>query len=599
MTEATTATHAEPDTLASSSVEQRRRSGKAALKDLLRPVSKHIMVGRILAGASGIIAIAPYIALVELGTLLLRAHDSGQAPDGDEVGTVTRWLIGSFVLQLMTYAIALLITHAADLRLSEILRTRIITRVSHAPLSWFSSTTSGRIRKAIQDDTKTVHSLVAHAPVETTAAVVTPLALAVYAFVVDWRLGLLAIATLPVFLGVQAWGMRGMSSKTTEMDERLGRVSSTAVEFADGIAVVKAFGQVGKAHARFSRAAREFADFYHAWVGPMLRQAAVASSFISVPIMVLINMGVGSLLVRGGHVEPVDVLTTTLIALVLPATVQVVSKSAWSYQLAGGAALRIAESLSAQTLPPAREAHSPASHQVEFEDVGFSYGTNRALDGVSAVLRPGTVTALVGQSGSGKSTLATMLARFQDPDQGAVRVGGVDLRDMEAQELYRAVSFVLQDPQLLRVSLRDNIRLARPDADDAQVMAAARAANIDQEIEALPDGLDTIFDEGTSLSGGQAQRVAIARAILADTPILILDEALTATDADAEAQIQAALNVLVVGRTVLVIAHRPEAVRGVDQVLCMRQGAVVARLDGSEVTDAALEGLMAWGAQHD
>jgi ATP-binding cassette subfamily B protein len=189
------------------------------------------------------------------------------------------------------------------------------------------------------------------------------------------------------------------------------------------------------------------------------------------------------------------------------------------------------------------------------------------------------VTALVGASGSGKSTLAVLAARFMDPDRGRVLLGGRDVRDIPADQLYRTVSFVLQNPQLLRMSLRDNIRLAQPRATDDQVWAAAQSACIADEIRALPDGLDTVWGEGARLSGGQEQRIAIARALVADAPVLVLDEATAATDPDSEAEIQRALSALVVGRTVLVIAHRVESVLGCDRLAVLRDGRVVSVLD--------------------
>ena len=233
---------------------------------------------------------------------------------------------------------------------------------------------------------------------------------------------------------------------------------------------------------------------------------------------------------------------------------------------------------------------------MRFEDVSVSYGDddNMAVDHVDLTCPEGTVTALVGPSGSGKSTLATMLARFTDPDSGRVLIGDVDIRELTTAQLYRQVSFVLQNPKLLQLSIRDNIRLAVPGATDDEVWAAARSARIETELRTLPDGLDTVIggEDGTRVSGGQAQRIAIARALLADTPILILDEAMAATDPDAESEIQLALNELVAGRTVLVIAHRPESVRGADQIVRLDSGRVTARITGDEVTDTAIDALM-------
>ncbi|QTH59793.1 ABC transporter ATP-binding protein [Corynebacterium hindlerae] len=539
------------------------KAGQAALKKLLAPVQPTIYFGQLLALISSLLAVAPYVTLVALGSALFDG-------DTDRAKTIAKWLILAFLGQLGCYFLALLITHLADVKLVGIIRRRITNTISRAPLSWFSQTNSGKVRKAIEDDTLTLHTLVAHAPVERVAAIATPLSLLVYAFILDWRLGLLSIATVPIYLAIQAYSMKDMGAKTAEMDGYLAKVSATAVEFAEGISVVKAFGTVGKAHARYLDAAARFADFYYEWVKPLLRVSAISESVIAVPVLLLINVGGGSLLVATGEVTVAEVIATTLIALVIPGTIQTVGMMMWSYQLAGNAALRLEEVMNISPVAEGTVELDPSKRDktVEFHEVSFGYDpTTPVLQDFTATLQPGTVTALIGPSGSGKSTAATMLARFQDPDSGKVTIDGVDIRELTFDSLYRTVAFVLQDPQLLRMSIRDNIRLARPEVTDEHIWEAAQAAHIAEDIRALPAGLDTIVGEDTSLSGGQQQRISIARAIVADTPILILDEATASTDPDCEAEIQAALTELVAGKTVLVIAHKPESIRGVDQII--------------------------------
>ncbi len=542
---------------------KKHRAGRNALHKLLAPVQPIIYVGQFLALISSVLAVAPYVALVALGHALFN-HDIGRAT------TIIQWLIMAFLSQLTLYFVALLITHFADAKLVGINRRQIVASISRAPLSWFNQTNSGKVRKAIEDDTLTLHTLIAHAPVERVAAVVTPLTMLIYAFILDWRLGLLSIATIPIYLSIQAYSMRNMGTKTAQLDDYLGQVSATAVEFADGISVVKAFGTVGKAHERYREAAARFADFYYEWVRPLLRVSAVSESSIAIPVLLLINIGGGSLLIAAGEVAVEEVVAATLIALVLPGTVQTIGMMLWSYQLAGNAALRLSEVM---TIPPVVEGNielDPTVREVsvEYHNVSFSYGPGTpVLRDFSARLAPGTVTALIGPSGSGKSTAATMLSRFQDPDTGTITINEVDIRGLTFSSLYSTVAFVLQDPYLLRMSIRDNICLARPDASDEEVWKAAEAAHVADEIRALPRGLETVVGVDTALSGGQRQRVSIARAILTDAPILILDEATTSTDPDCEADIQAALNELVVGKTVLVIAHKPESIRGADQII--------------------------------
>lgn len=562
-----------------------KRANNAALAQLLKPVRWRLRVGRILAALSGIIAVAPYVALVRLGDILLDAYAAGQLPAGQDVRPVIFFLVGAFATRLTLYFIALGITHFADVRLGAQIRGQLIDSLSRAPLSWFSATTSGRVRKAVQDDIQTLHTLVAHAPVESTAAMVMPFAMLGYVFVIDWRLGLLALATLPIYIGAYAWMMRGMGVKTAEMEARLAQVSSRMVEFVSGITVVKAFGTVGRAHGRYIKAAEDFSTFYTNWCQPMLKGNAIASAFVSVPILLLVNLAGGSLMVQAGWVGPAEVLAAALIALVVPAAVQTMGNTAWAYELAGASAARIIALTRTGTLdqPEASEALTPRDDTVVFDNVTYSYGETLAVEGVSLTLEPGTVTALIGPSGSGKSTLATMVARFADPDVGQVRLGGVDLRDISSAELYRRVAFVLQDPQLLRISIRDNITLARPAASDEQVRKAAADAQILTEIEALDKGFDTVIGIDTQLSGGQQQRIAIARALLADAPVLILDEATAFTDPESETQIQEALSRLAEGRTVLVIAHRIGSIAGADQIVVLERGRVVARGNHAEL----------------
>ena len=544
-----------------------------------------LRIGQVLVLLSGILAVAPYLALVRLGDILLDAYNAGAAPDPQRVRTVVMMLISAYSARLLLYMVALLITHMADLALRDQMRRDIVQRISRAPLAWFTTSTSGRIRKAVQDDTTIVHTVIAHGPVEQLNAVVTPLALVACAFWIDWHLALLALSTLLLYVLTYSFSMRGMNEKTVEMDRKLAAVSSTMVEFVSGIGVVKAFGRVGRAHAAYLNAADDFSAFYRAWAMPLVTMTCLSFTWVSVPVLLLVNLGGGALLISAGLVTLPEVLATTLIALVLPGALLTVASISWSYQMAGAAALRLCEVIDTPVLPTAEESRRPERARVEIDRVSFSYGDTLAVDEASLTLEPGTVTALLGPSGSGKSTLATLIARFADPDSGAVRVGGVDLRDMDEETLYSTVSFVLQDAQLLGATVRENIALGRPDADLEQVRDAARVAHVDEEIMALPDGYDTVLGRDTALSGGQEQRIAIARAVLLDTPVLLLDEATAMADPESEAEIQEALSALVKGRTVLVIAHRPAAVRGAHRIAVMERGRVVAAGSHEELLD--------------
>ena len=564
---------------------QRSREGQAAIARLGAPVRTRLRIGQILVLLSAVLAVAPYIALVQLGDILLRAHRAGLSPDPRQVSGAVMVLVSAYSTRLLLYFLALLITHLADLSLRDRLRRDIVARISHAPLSWFTASTSGRLRKAVQDDTTLVHTVIAHGPVERLNAIVTPLALLGCAFWIDWRLALLAVSTLILYVLTYSVSMRGMNEKTVEMDRKLAAISSSMVEFVSGIGVVKAFGRVGRAHSAYLAAADEFSAFYRAWAMPLVTVTCLSFTWVSIPVLLLVNLGGGALLIHTGAVTLPQVLATTLVALVLPAALITIASISWSYQLAGAAALRLCEVLDTPVLPATDRPERPRTALVEIDHVSFSYGEVLAVDDACLTLEPGTVTALLGPSGSGKSTLATLIARFADPDAGAVRIGGVDLRDMDESTLYSTVSFVLQDAQLLATTVRENIALGHPEADLAQVRAAARVARIHEEIMALPQGYDTVLGQDTALSGGQEQRIAIARAILLDTPVIVLDEATAMADPESEAEIQQALSALVKDRTVLVIAHRPAAVRGADRIAVMDGGRIVAAGSHDDLAD--------------
>ncbi|USR78927.1 ABC transporter ATP-binding protein [Arcanobacterium pinnipediorum] len=577
--------------------KEKDKAGKLAFNDLLKPISARIMVARILAVASALLSVGPYIVLVELSGILLHAWREDLTPDPVEVRNALTVLIWLFLAKLALYFLALTVTHFADIRLRTILQERIAQRISRAPLSWFSKTNSGLVRKAIQDDPADIHTVVAHAPVDNTIAILSPVALLGYAFYLNWLLGLIAIATIPFYLGAMAYMVRDMGEKTAEMDTRLGYVSATMVEFITGIAVVKAFGKTGQAHERYRCATEEFHKFYLAWCGPMLRMSAIANATISPSILLLTNLGLGTLAVHYGYAQPTDVIPTAIIALMIPQSIEVLANMTWSIQMAGAASLRIQKILNIAQISQATQDHAhtidvSVPQPVVFDHVSFSYGDTQAVDDVSLTLQPGSVTALIGPSGGGKSTLATLLARFSDPDGGTISIGGTDIRTLPDDQLYRCVSFVLQDPQILRMSIRENVGLGNPHASDEAIWQALRDAQIADEIAALPRSLDTIYGVDTHLSGGQCQRLSIARALLIDAPILILDEATAFTDPESEALIQTALTSLIKSRngqrTVLVIAHRPASVHGVDQIAILENGKLSAIGSPSEVSDHPL-----------
>lgn len=550
--------------------------GQVAIKRLSKPIKGRILLAQIFTIFSALLSFVPYLALVWLGDIFLSAQTTGEQIDAVQVHKVVNLLVMAFLSKLFFHALSLIITHFADMKLRFIIRQRIVERLSHVPLTWFSQTDSGKIRNAVQDDTKTVHTVVAHAPVDMLNGVLAPLVLLVFMFVINWRLALIGIVTIPLYFLLQGISMKDMGPKTAEMNRHLGEVSSTMIELVAGIKVVKAFAKVGKAHQNYAKAAEAFSKSYWDWCAPLIGLCSIAGELISAPLLLFVNFTGGALVMGAGLASLPQVLACTLIAIVLPVAISSVANITWSYQMAGAAAIRLCDIMDTPVISETKSPQKPSGLVLEVKDVTYSYGDTQALKGVNLTLNPNTITALIGPSGSGKSTLATLIARFDDPQNGSISLGGVDLRDISSQTLYNKIAFALQDPMLINASIQRNISLAKPDATIDEIRKAAKIAQIDDFIMALPKGYDSVLGTDCSLSGGESQRVSIARAVLADAPILIMDEATAFADPDSELEIQKALNALVKDRTVLVIAHRLNAILGADQIAVMEQGEIVA-----------------------
>ncbi|MEM9096663.1 MAG: ABC transporter ATP-binding protein, partial [Pseudomonadota bacterium] len=470
------------------------------------------------------------------------------------------------------------LTHLADLDLQLHLRRRIAERLSRAPLGWFGARSAGRVKKALQDDVASLHHLVGHSYTNMVSAIVTPVVAFGYLLWIDWRLAI--AASVPVLLGVALYAaqFRSYGEKMEGYNAALGDVNAAAVEFVQGISVIKTFGQARKAYSRFLERTSVFVDYFWEWVRSLIVLSAASEIVLSPLFSLIVVLTAGLAFVSAGWIAPIDILPFTVLAPGLTAPFLTLAYAQNDMMLAKGAAERIVDLLDTNVLPESSEPKIPQSPQVLFEKVGFSYdGETQVLKDVDLVLEPGTTTALVGPSGSGKSTLAQLLPRFWDVGTGRITVGGVDVREMSSEVLYTNIGFVFQNVQLLRASIADNISLGRAGTSLDEIEAAARAAQIHERILALPRGYHSIVDQDARLSGGEAQRVSIARAILADAPVLILDEATAFADPESEAAIQDALSTLIAGRSLLIIAHRLHTIVGVDQICVLDQGRIVER----------------------
>ncbi|WP_150253793.1 ABC transporter ATP-binding protein [Nocardiopsis deserti] len=581
-------------------------TGRAAspLGVLMEPVRGRVRAAVVLQGLASALGLVPLICLAEAAAALLADGPTDTAL----VWTLVAVALAGAVAALAAGTASTLVGHLADNDMQLSVRRALARHMGRVPLGWFSGRGSGRVKKALHDDIEDVHSLVAHTLPDLAAVVTVPVVALAYLASVDWRLTLVAV--LPVAAGVLlfARAMAGSTHKMAEYAEAMGAINTAAVEFVDGIQVVKHFNGHRRAHERFTRAADAFADFFVSWSRATTPATVASFLVLSAPTVTVTVVAAGAGFTALGWSDPVSVVAFALLAPALCAPVNVIGSRVQQIQTARAAAGRVRDLLATPPLPEG-SGGGPRGARVVFDGVRFAYPAQdgaegggevgeEVLRGVDLALEPGTVTALVGPSGAGKTTLATLPARFADVTAGSVTVGGADVRDIPTEELYRTVGFVFQDVRLLRETVADNIAMGRPGATRGEVEEAARAARVAERIEALPRGYDSVVGEDADLSGGEAQRVSIARALLADTPVLVLDEATAAVDPVSEAAIQDALSELARGRTVLVIAHRLSTVAGADLIAVMDDGRVVERGTHGELLARGGRYADLWRAQH-
>ncbi|MFJ4816534.1 ABC transporter ATP-binding protein [Streptomyces sp. NPDC088801] len=552
---------------------------------LLRPYAGGFAVVVVLQVIGAVAGLAPLLAVVELGRTLLAP---GPADDGHARDVVIAGAAGLLVRLLFT-AVSSGVGHLLDTRVQLSLRRQLAAQLGRVPIGRLARRRNGELAKLVGEDVSAVHPLIAHTPGELVSAFVVPLISLGYLLTVDWRLTLITL--IPVLLAVALVPLMMTPTRLREQEEfdaAMGRISASVVEFVQGIAVVKAFGGSERAHSAFRTAVGDFTRSFYRMVRGLSGVAAGMQVALSPPFVLLAVLVGGAYRITEGGLAPADLLPFLLLGLGLTAPVAALGHGFDDLQAARRAVGRIRDVLAEPSLPEPVRPVAPEGNRVELRDVRFGYEDAAAgyegaaagrevLRGIDLVLEPGTTTAVVGPSGSGKSTLVQLLPRFYDPNHGSVLLGGVDLREMGSQELYRRVSFVFQDVRLLRASVADNIALAVPHADRDAVVRAARRASIHDRVLELSRGYDSVIGEDARLSGGEAQRLSIARALLADAPVLVLDEATAFADPQTEQAVREALAQTRQKRTTLVIAHRLETIADADTVVMLRDGEIVER----------------------
>ena len=529
----------------------------------------------VLSAVSALVALVPFVYIWKiLRDVLNAAPDYAQAVSIPHYG----WMAVLFaVLAYLIYIAALMCSHLSAFRVATNLRLEVSEHLATLPLGFTETFGSGKLRKIIHESTGAAETFLAHQLPDKYNAMATPIGLLVLLLVFDWRLGLLSL--VPVALGfviMSAMTGRRMADKMRQYGNALESMSNEAVEYVRGIPVVKTFGQSVFSFKKF----KATIDEYEKWVIAYTKELRMPMMLYTAAINgVFAFLIVGGLLfTRNGVTSEflLNLLFYIIITPVISLTLTRIMYMSENELVVADALARVDSVLDAEPVPENDHPRHPKDASVSLKDVHFSYdGKTDVIKGVSLKIQPGQMVAFVGPSGGGKSTLANLICRFFDVQSGSVRVGEADVQDIPKEELMDTISFVFQNSRLLKGSILDNVRLGRPQATEAEVLAALKAAQCMDIVEKFPEGIHTVIGtKGVYLSGGEQQRIAIARAMLKNAPILLLDEATAFADPDNEAKVQAAFAQLAKGKTVLMIAHRLSTVANADCIYVVQDGRI-------------------------
>ncbi len=562
---------------------------KSDLSVLMGYAGKHRVLtylSWVLAGISAVIALVPFWYLWRIIREVLDV-----SPDFSQAVHISEWgwaAMGFSALAFLVYIAALLCSHLAAFRVATNLRIAMTRHIAGLPLGFAESFGTGKLRKIINECSGATETYLAHMLPDTVTAYITPIALLVIMMVFDWRLGLLSLVPAVLAFIIMMVFMTGNSLKKsmTEYQDALNDMSNEAVEYVRGIPVVKTFGQTVFSFKKFKGAI----DRYGEWTIRYTNQLRLPMMFLTTAVNAVFAMLVAAAIwfTADGVTNEflLNLMFYIIITPLLTVTLTKIMFNSENKMVVSDAISRIDSVMSMKPLSQGSAPVKLADHSVELRNVSYSYdGSKKALDGISLKIGSGQTCAFVGPSGGGKTTLANIISRFFDADSGEVLIGGVNVRDFPKEQLMDTVSFVFQNSRLIKGTILENVRMARPEASDDEVLRALEAAQCSDIFEKLPDGMNTIIGTGgIYLSGGEQQRVAIARVILKDSPVVILDEATAFADPDNEVRVQKAFAELLKGRTVIMIAHRLSTVINADRIFVLADGKIAESGSGAELS---------------
>ena len=483
--------------------------------------------------------------------------------------------ICQLIKMLLTWRSSLM-SHKISFTILKNIREASTDRMAKGPMGVMLETPTGTFKNLIVDNVAKLEDSMAHFMPELPSNIAAPLCSILLIFILDWRMGLASLITIPLGILFFAAMMRGYGPRMENYMRSANDMNSSLVEYVSGIQVIKAFNRSASSYGKYSKSVNYFHDSTMEWWSQCWFWNAAARAVL--PSTLLGTLPVGAWLYMEGTLS----LPVFLISLVVPlgfvAPLMKVSEAMEQVSMIKGNLEQVTAFLKTPELVRPSEPVSLGERTYQFEDVHFGYKETEVLHGISFQTRPGTMTAIVGPSGSGKSTIAKLMAGFWDVTSGSVRFGGQDIRQIPFEQLMGEISYVAQDNFLFDKSIRENIRMGNPAATDEEVEDAAKAANCHDFIMQLEQGYDTLAgDAGDRLSGGERQRITIARAMLKPSSVVILDEATAYADPENEALIQQAISKLVAGKTLIVVAHRLNTIRNADQILVVANGNIAGR----------------------
>ena len=525
----------------------------------------------VLAAGSVIFKVIPYFMIADVVKMFLDGNREFKAYLVKAV-----WIALSFILAELLHSISTALSHKATFTVLANIRKTCCEKLARVPLGYVKDTSSGTFKNILVERIDSIETTLAHIVPEFTSNLLAPVIILIYFFLTDWRLALWSL--VPVVVGFLSYfGMmldyKPSFERTVQTTKDL---NDAAVEYIDGIEVIKAFGKTESSYAKFTKAAMAYADSFISW----MKRCSIFHALM----MVVTPYTLLTVLPFGAHYVENETLTipnfVMCIILSLGIVGPLITVGSYTDDL-GKIGVIVGEVVGILEQPelkrPAESTAVPKDNSVTLTDVKFGYHDKEILHGVTMELKAGTVNAIVGPSGSGKSTIAKLIASLWDVNSGSIKIGGTDIKQLSLTDFNRKIAYVAQDNYLFNESVRENIRQGNPNATDEQVIEVTKKSGCYDFIMQLENGFDTIVGgAGGHLSGGERQRISIARAMLKDAPIVILDEATAYTDPENEAILQNSIAKLVAGKTLIVIAHRLSTVKDSDQIFVINEGNVAA-----------------------